>query len=1156
MSDLGRLSSRSVRNHVGRKSTLKLHLLTLFAIGLLSAPAFGVDDHLLLCEAVVTPTANEFIEIFNPTAGAIGLDNYYLSDDEDYALLPGASGTGPAPSIGSSDFIAQFPPGATIAPGGVVVVAFDGAGFLAAFGFAADYEIHGTDAGTPDMVATDVGSSTAGLTNSGENVVIFFWDGASDLVVDTDMTNIGTPSSTNDIGDKTGVSVDGPDADSDASTYLTDNFTMPQQAADPGSGASTKRVALETVNETTGGGNGMTGDDETTEQITTTFDAPPFSAPNPGVCSPSSATPSVLINEVDADQTSTDAAEFVELYDGGAGSTALDGLVLVLYNGSDDASYLAFDLDGQSTDADGYFVLCGDAANVANCDLDVSPNTNLIQNGADAVAIHVGNGSDFPNDTPVTTANLVDALVYDTNDSDDAGLSVLLNAGQPQVNEGGGGSSTGDSNQRCPNGTGGARNTDSYDQFSPTPGEENTCGTGGPPFGDCGDATLFIYEVQGSGLVSPYDGTAGVVLEGVVIGNFQASNELGGFFLQEEDIESDGDPTTSDGIFVFDNGFGPAVAVGDQVRVQGDVDEFFGLTELKNISNLTICSAGNPVPTAASMTLPVASVNDWEAAEGMLVTLSQTLYVTDNFNQGRFGEVWLSVGGPLDIPTNVVAPGAPALALQDLNNRSRIQLDDGSGVQNPLPLPPYIGSGDTLRTGDTIPGLTAALGFAFGSYELHPVGAVSFTRVNDRSGPPSVGGAVTVAAFNVLNYFTTLDGSGQICGPLGDQGCRGADDATEFSKQRAKLVAAITELDADVVGLIELENYPGDVPIADLVDGLNDAVGAGTYDFISTGAIGDDAIRVGLIYQPAAVLPAGPFAVLDSSVDAQFNDDKNRPVLAQSFEETSNGVVFTVAVNHLKSKGSPCDDVGDPNAGDGQGNCNGVRTAAAGALVSWLATDPTGSASSDFLIIGDLNSYAQEDPVTTIEAAGYFDLIEAFLGAGFGDGAYSFNFSGQSGYLDHALSSPSLTVSVTGADIWHINADEPRALDYNDFNQPALFSPDEFRSSDHDPVVVGLFGDSDDDGVLDPVDVCPGTSIPESVPTNSLGTNRWALMDDDGVFDTSPPNGNGPGDSFTIGDTGGCSCEQIIEAMDLGSGHEKFGCSTGEMREWVELVNP
>ena len=127
---------------------------------------FRTDDHLLISEAVVTPTADEFIEIANPTGATVALDDYYLSDDEDYALLPGASGAGPAPSIGSSDFIVQFPAGATIPAGGVLVVAFDGAGFLAAFGSAADFEIHGTDAGTPDMIATDVGSSTAGLTNT------------------------------------------------------------------------------------------------------------------------------------------------------------------------------------------------------------------------------------------------------------------------------------------------------------------------------------------------------------------------------------------------------------------------------------------------------------------------------------------------------------------------------------------------------------------------------------------------------------------------------------------------------------------------------------------------------------------------------------------------------------------------------------------------------------------------------------------------------------------------------------------------------------------------------------------------------------------------------------------------------------------------------
>jgi len=182
----------------------------------------------------------------------------------------------------------------------------------------------------------------------------------------------------------------------------------------------------------------------------------------------------VVINEVDADQTSTDTAEFVELYDGGAGSTDLSGHVLVFFNGNGDTSYEAFDLDGYSTSASGFFVLCGDAANVANCDLDVSPESNLIQNGADAVALYVGDASSFPSGTPVTTDNLVDALVYDTADDDDAGLLVLLNANEPQVDERGGGDGTVHSNQRNTDGEGGARNTSAYVQRTPTPGATNT----------------------------------------------------------------------------------------------------------------------------------------------------------------------------------------------------------------------------------------------------------------------------------------------------------------------------------------------------------------------------------------------------------------------------------------------------------------------------------------------------------------------------------------------------------------------------------------------------------------------------------------------------------------------------------------------------------
>ena len=181
----------------------------------------------------------------------------------------------------------------------------------------------------------------------------------------------------------------------------------------------------------------------------------------------------VLVNEVDADQAGTDDAEFVEFYDGGVGSTDLSGLVLVFFNGSGDASYAAFDLDGQSTGAGGFFVLCGDASKVTNCGLDVSPNTNLLQNGADAVALYTGDATDFPNGTAVTTTNLLDALVYDTTDADDGGLLVLLNGGQPQVNEAAGGSSEIQSNERFPDGSGGARNTSTFKQEIPTPGGMN-----------------------------------------------------------------------------------------------------------------------------------------------------------------------------------------------------------------------------------------------------------------------------------------------------------------------------------------------------------------------------------------------------------------------------------------------------------------------------------------------------------------------------------------------------------------------------------------------------------------------------------------------------------------------------------------------------------
>jgi hypothetical protein len=183
----------------------------------------------------------------------------------------------------------------------------------------------------------------------------------------------------------------------------------------------------------------------------------------------------VIINEMDAETPGSDELEFIELYDGGVGNTDLTGLVVVLFNGSNDLSYGAFDLDGHTTNADGFFVL-GNSA-VGNVDLVIS--NNALQNGADAIALFAGNAADFPNSTQVTTDNLIDAIVYNTDDVDDAGLLALLNSGQPQVNENGSGDAENHSLQRIPNGEGGARNTDTYVAIPPTPGAENSLPTAG-----------------------------------------------------------------------------------------------------------------------------------------------------------------------------------------------------------------------------------------------------------------------------------------------------------------------------------------------------------------------------------------------------------------------------------------------------------------------------------------------------------------------------------------------------------------------------------------------------------------------------------------------------------------------------------------------------
>ncbi len=867
----------------------------------------------------------------------------------------------------------------------------------------------------------------------------------------------------------------------------------------------------------------------------------------------------VIINELDSDTPGIDIAEFIELYDGGSGNTSLDGLVVVFYNGSSDTSYDSFDLDGYTTNADGYFVLGNPG--VANVDLTFLPGSGgALQNGADAVALFTGDATDFPNGTAVTTTNLIDALVYDTDDADDLGLLALLNAGQPQVNENGGGDKDNQSNQRCPDGSGGARNTDSYAQFAPTPGAENTCGAVVPQ-------EVKIHEVQGSGSASPLVGST-VIVEGIVVGDFQdgvsgTNGDFNGFYMQEEDLDADSDPLTSEGVFVFD-GSSPAVnvAIGDLVRVEGSVSEFNDLTEITSFSGVTVVSSGNPLPTITNLSLPVTNVDDFEAYEGMYVNFPQALVISEYFNYDRFGELVLTSERHLT-PTAEFEPGSPEemQAVQDFL-LDRITLDDGRSYPEP-------GPGHSSRTawnsrwitffrgGDTLTNVTGVMDYSFGLYRIQPTQGAEYSSENPRTEmPEDVGGSLKVASFNVLNYFTTLDdGVNDICGPAGDQECRGADDANELERQRAKIVAALSMINADVVGLMEIENNPGDVPTADLVSGLNDMLGAGTYDYIATGAVGTDAIRTAFIYKPASVTPVGGYAILDSSVDSRFDDTKNRPALAQTFQDNTTGGIFTVTVNHLKSKGSACDDVGDPDTGDGSGNCNVTRTLAAQALVDWLASDPTGSGDNDFLIIGDLNSYDKEDPIDAIKAGpddilgtddDYTDMVFQYQG----EDAYSYVFDGQTGYLDHALASAGLVEEITGVTDWHINADEPDLIDYDtSFKQDAqdaLYEPDPYRSSDHDPVIIGLDVCDEIAPTIDALSVSPDTLW----PANHKYVDVTATIEVSDNFDPNPtievsitsnePD-NGEDDGDTVDDI------VVVDTTHFQLRAERSGVGTGRI---------
>ena len=759
------------------------------------------------------------------------------------------------------------------------------------------------------------------------------------------------------------------------------------------------------------------------------------------VASPAMAAEHPVINEFSASTTGTDV-EYIEVL--AAPGADLSGYSLLEIEG-DSGSPLG-QVDGVWTlpalDADGRGLLSLTANDLENGTL-----TLLLVQGTIDAGIDVDTNDDGTIDDAIAFT-VVDGIAVNDGDAGDLTYAVTLDVAYDGADFAPGGAS------RVPDGTDtdatsdwvrnnfnlagieGQTATPAAGEAWNTPGAVNEAFEAEEPPADltCESATVAIGAVQGSGDATPVNGET-VTVRGTVVGDWQAGG-FDGFTVQDA---GDGDAATSDGIFVYAPG-AAEVAEGDVLVVSGTAAEHFGMTQITNPAFVDCGDAATPEPIA--LTLPVDS---HEPTESMLVTLPQTLSILEYFNYGRFGQVVVGTERQHQ-PTAVADPGsAEAAAVAAANAENRITIDDGRSSQNPDPaIHPATLEEFTLahsfRGGDTITGITGVLDWRFDTWAVQPTEAGTYQAVNERPAAPEIEGAsLEVASFNVLNYFTTL-------------GSRGAETVEEFERQEAKIVAAIEELDSAIVGLLEIENNDG-AALETLVAALNEAAGAARWAGVDTGTIGTDEITTALIYQPALVSPEGAHAVLDSSVDPRFDTDKNRPALAQSFRDLATDRILTVAVNHLKSKGSACEgDTGEPE----QGNCNDVRTAAAAALADWLATNPTGAEADGSLIIGDLNAYDHEDPIRTLEEAGWTDLLAEHQG----EEAYTYVFDGQLGYLDYGLADAAMLPFVAGAAAWHANADEPSIIDYSmrfkQDAQDALFAPDPYRASDHDAVVIGL----------------------------------------------------------------------------------------------------
>jgi predicted extracellular nuclease len=813
---------------------------------------------------------------------------------------------------------------------------------------------------------------------------------------------------------------------------------------------------------------------------------------------PMMASAEVMITEYVEGSLSNKA---IEIYNSGTATVDLTGYKLVQYRNGDTAATDMALLDGQTIAAKKLKIIKNPSAALGlAAGVDAIDGSAIYFNGSDAVAL-MKDG---------VIVDVIGAIPTPTDWGKDVTIQRKMDALTASI--------TFDETKWT---------TLAQDTFTGLGSLDGATAPTAPVFSCTGAKIVPIYQVQGAGASSPlvptgkFESDAEVTVRGVVTA--RGDSLFKGFYIQE--VKGDNSPYTSDGVFVFLDAAAPdTIQPGVEVCVQGKVKEYYGLTQIdiKADKKFEVGAQGEaPAATAFYVADGETLAQALERYEGMNIELDagSDMKVSRTFSYdyaARRNNMLASYKAPLMKPTQLYpAMSAEAIALAKVNAGNQLFIEsDFKAANGVVPyFPDFNAETGYIRVGDQLTNLQGVVGYSYGAYRLvatNTVVAGDFIRNNDRTDAPAVAtkGDIRVASFNVLNFFN--DAVGGDANPGGSN--RGALTAEDMLKQRAKIVSAITAMNADIVGLMEIANNGfGELSaIQNLLTALNAELTADeAYSFVELETadkfegkyFGSDAITVGMLYRAKTVSLESAAKVIvtpeqhasagvvtrekDGTVEANTgNDAYQRHSLAQTFNIQDKKL--TVVVNHLKSKGSGCledwisfEDKSDP--ADMQGKCNEFRVSAAKVLGESLK-----DVEGDLLVIGDLNAYGMEDPVrvltdydasksdrdivsaswTTLNGKIYeregskidkgFGLINLNTQA-HGVDTYSYSYNGELGNLDHALGNASLAAKLVGIDDWHINSVESTLFEYpSKFTGDLVKSDNAFSASDHDPVIIAL----------------------------------------------------------------------------------------------------